>query len=249
MLQWFDSSWRWESLMWLVIGAVAIGFFLREFRRRDATYDAAVALTTVAAVGIMGLRELRYLEILELALIMWIAVGISAVLRLVPVGHRKSSGRKLALGGAMVLLLFIAMVGHRRTIIAGGWYRVLDHQVVSGLDYIRTLDDKDGIAVASEAVRGHNFGWWIEGYAHIPTYTVTAQYLLFQAERQQGAVAQTIISPDTPPEDVRSVAEAENIRFVFLDRETVTIPAPNLVKAGFEVTFENDRVVVMEPTW
>jgi hypothetical protein len=62
-------------------------------------------------------------------------------------------------------------------------------------------------------------------------------------------VAQTIISPDTPPEDVRSVAEAENIRFVFLDRETVTIPAPNLVKAGFEVTFENDRVVVMEPTW
>jgi hypothetical protein len=136
-------------------------------------------------------------------------------------------------------------LGHRRTLIAGDWYRVLDHQVTSGLDWLRVNGDEEARVASSPALRGHNFGWWIEGYAHIQAYSATEEYLIFEEEQRQGRQANRLLNTAITVPEVEAIVAQENIQYVFLDKEIVPVPPPGLLLAGFSTAYENDRIAVL----
>ncbi len=243
LFDFFDTGWRWESIFWLAGGAVSVGVFVAQIKRRGSVFEIAVALSLLAIVGILGLLELRFLEHMEVALVLW--VGIAGSWAYNRWSSDQSALRTLALFGAFMAVLLMLALGHRRTLIAGDWYRVLDHQVTSGLDWLRVNGDQNARVASSPAVRGHNFGWWIEGYTHIQAYTATEEFLIFEEEKRQGKQAKRLLDAAITVLEVEAIVAQENIQYVFLDKEIVPVPPPGLLLAGFTTAYENDRVRVL----
>ena len=101
--------------------------------------------------------------------------------------------------------------------------------------------------VTTGSDRGHNYGWWIEGYSHLPAYTAGDPLLFFSnEERGQVELAQAILIEDTSPLDIRALANENKIRFLFLDKETLERRLIDLYRAGFMKRFENDAILIME---
>jgi hypothetical protein len=57
-------------------------------------------------------------------------------------------------------------------------------------------------------------------------------------------LAEHFLDPTTPPQEARMLAEQENIRFVFANRDILK-SSDRLTKAGFEVQFENETFLIM----
>ena len=105
----------------------------------------------------------------------------------------------------------------------------------------------DAIVVATEAEGGHNFGWWIEGYTHMPAYTATdLAWFIDGEEHAQVKMAHRLLSEDISSEEIVSLAESEDIRFLFLDKRVIQSSLGNLIAAGFEFSFETDTITVMK---
>ncbi|NQW18521.1 MAG: hypothetical protein HQ478_13640 [Chloroflexi bacterium] len=243
LFDFFDTGWRWESIFWLAASIVSIGVFVSRIKIRGAVFEVAVALSLLAIVGILGLLELRFLELMEVALVLWLGIASSWAYK--RWSSNQSGLRTLALFGAFLAVLLMLALGHRRTLIAGDWYRVLDHQVVGGLDWLRVNGDANGRAVSSRAIRGHNFGWWIEGYTHIQAYSATEEFLIFEEEQRQGRQANRLIDSAVTRAEVESIVAQENIQYIFLDNQIVPEPPAGLIEAGFSIAYENDRVTVL----
>jgi hypothetical protein len=243
LFDFFDTGWRWESLFWLAAGVISIGVFISRIKIRGPVFEVAVALSLLAIVGILGLLELRFLELLEVALVLWL--GIAGSWAYSRWSSDQSALRALLLFGAFLAVLLMLALGHRRTLIAEDWYRVLDHQVISGLDWLRVNGEPDARVASSPALRGHNFGWWIEGYAHIQAYSATEEFLIFDEEQRQGRQANRLIDAGITAPEVDEIVAQENIQYVFLDKEIVPVPPPGLLSAGFGPVYENDRVTVL----
>jgi len=144
------------------------------------------------------------------------------------------------------LVLAVGTVGHHRFLIAYDWYEVVDTPVLAALDWLRYNEDPEAIVVTTGTERGHNYGWWIEGYAHHPAYMAGDPFLFFNTEeRAQVALAQSLLLLETPPQEIRVLAERNNIRFLFLDKRVFQRTLGDLVEAGFIKCFENDVIVIM----
>jgi hypothetical protein len=243
LFDFFDTGWRWESIFWLAAATVSIGVLISRIKLRGAVFEIAVALSLLAIVGILGLLELRFLEHMEVALVLWL--GIAGSWAYSRWSSDQSGFRTLALFGVFLAVLLMLVLGHRRTLIAGDWYRVLDHQVISGLDWLRVNGDENARVASSPALRGHNFSWWIEGYTHIQAYSATEEFLIFEEEKRQGRQANRLLDVAVTVPEVEAIVAAENIQYVFLDREVVPVPPPGLLLAGFTTAYENDRVTVL----
>jgi hypothetical protein len=243
LFDFFDTGWRWEAIFWLAAGVVSIGVFVSRIKIRGVVFEVAVAFSLLALVGILGLLELRFLEHMEVALVLWL--GIVGSWTYSRWSSNQSALRTLALFGAFLAVILMLALGHRRTLIAVDWYRVLDHQVTSGLDWLRVNGDENARVASSPALRGHNFGWWIEGYAHIQAYSATEEYLIFEEEQRQGRQAKRLLDAAITVPEVEAIVAKENIQYVFLDKEIVPLPPSGLILAGFSTVYENDRVTVL----
>jgi hypothetical protein len=65
-------------------------------------------------------------------------------------------------------------------------------------------------------------------------------------ERGQVAFAQRLLFEETTPEQTRTLASSEGIRFLFLDKSMLRRSVWDFVEAGFVSRYENDRIVVLE---
>ena len=86
----------------------------------------------------------------------------------------------------------------------------------------------------------------MEGYARLPAYlAVDSRWLAFRDERAQAEVAHRFLAQDAEPEELRHLAETHQIKFLLLHRGTLQNPLTDLFKAGFEISFANETIVIL----
>jgi len=247
---WAGSAWLWELILWagiLSVIAFSLPFWGKTVLNKPVLLvDAAVAILMSTFVGFLLTRELRFLAFVEIGLILMTGL-IPDILG--SILSRQKARRFLVMLTLLFmsgLVLAVGTVGHHRFLIAYDWYEVVDTPVLAALDWLRYNEDPEAIVVTTGTERGHNYGWWIEGYAHHPAYMAGDPFLFFNTEeRAQVALAQSLLLLETPPQEIRVLAERNNIRFLFLDKRVFQRTLGDLVEAGFIKCFENDVIVIM----
>ncbi|MGH8546529.1 MAG: hypothetical protein ACREX3_23520, partial [Gammaproteobacteria bacterium] len=117
----------------------------------------------------------------------------------------------VALFGSLVL------TGLHRYDLAADWYRVVGQSQLEALSNLRDISEPGDLAVASRGPNGNPIGWWVQGYAGIPTYTnIDTAFLAFPDERAQAEVAAELFA--SPPEQAAPILDDIGARFLILDR-------------------------------
>lgn len=248
---WLRSAWRWEFVLWgvAVLALVPLGARLA-LAGRDRVAILGFAFLGMAVVGVSFGHELRFLQALELGVVLLITSVAGAAVRS---GSRGSPRGGVGVGlvaGVSLVVVFAAVLatGMRRAVISYNWYSVVTNPVLDAMTDLRDRDAPAGaIAVASGAERGHNYGWWIEGYAHIPTYMAGEAYLFVgKSEREQVALAAEMLAPATGVSRIRAIATDANVRFIFADNNVVAGGYGRFHAAGFRTVFQNGKITVLE---
>jgi hypothetical protein len=171
LTRWLSSAWGWELVLWAAAGFISLPFVVRELFVGHRTMAAVpVALYVAAVVGVVGLGEFRFVNAFEPAVACAVAIAVSRVPGLLAnrIGRPTASGVAVACGLAFVL--WLSVVGIKRSVIAHDWYSVVSNDVLDGIEWVRLQDAEPGtVVVAGPAPRGNIYGWWIEGLAHLPT--------------------------------------------------------------------------------
>lgn len=263
-LGWLGSAWRWEFLLWLSILVVMLPAAIKAtLGRKLLLADATAGLVVCAVVVLLLFRELRSLQVIEISLVLSVGILVrvpismpwgmsvgrfSNALTLIPWRQIKGSvGTALATALVLVVVLAVVVVGERRSRIAYDWYLVLNPSALSALDWLRANGHPGARVVATGGPRGNNYGWWIEGYAHLPTYMVGNPVLFSNVgERAQVAFARRLLVQETAPQAIKALAEGERIQFLFLDKRVLHRTAEELLEADFVMRLENHNIIVME---
>jgi hypothetical protein len=117
----------------------------------------------------------------------------------------------------VALLGSIVLTGLHRYDGAADWYRVAGQRQLVALNTLSEVAEPGDLAVASRGPNGNPVGWWVEGYAGIPTYTnIDTAFLAFPEEREQAHFAAELFS--SPPEEAAAMMGEIGARFLILDR-------------------------------
>lgn len=249
---WLESAWLWEFLLWFGVTAVAIVAFTlgsrRLWKEKPLLLDAAGALLASGATGLLVLRELRFCALIEIGMVL--VAGI--VLYLLFAHLRDRINLQFALFTTLVavvaFVLVVGAVGQRRFRVAYYWYDAVDDSVMPALVWLRENRIPDARVAATGAALGHNYGWWIEGYAHMQTYMAGDPGLFFnEKERRQVSLAhRLLIDAETSAGEIGRLVEAESIRFLFVDKQVIQRPLDVFIEAGFVKSFRTDSIVILE---
>ena len=244
-------SWRFEYYMWLIIAVLCGPFSVWAVlkKRHLLLAEAVLAFWVSAVLVFFALYEVRSSHLIQLGLLL--SVGVAVVLIKEGAISWMSRFNRQAVW-AVTIALFIALLsgivipGEQRARQAFEWYRVVDETVLESLDWLRVNGIPGDRVIANETPRGNILGWWVEGYARMPTYfAVDARWLAFREEKSQAEVAHLFLSPESKPVEIRRLTEAHNIKFALLHKETLENPLGNLEEAGFATVFENKAMIIL----
>lgn len=244
------NSWRPGNIMWIQMAVVSIPFTVWAVirRRRYFLADVVVALGVSAVLTFAVVQEIRSAHLLQIGLFLSVGLMIKLV-------HSEATIWLANFGRRMILYLAIAFL----TIVVSGvlifglfraqqamqWYRVVDEPALAALNWLRDQGAPGDRVVAGETPQGGILGWWVEGYAELPTYfAVETRWLSFNEEREQAEVAHQFIALDAEPAELRQLAERHQIRFLLFHKETLVEPLPDLAEAGFIPGFENETMII-----
>jgi len=248
---WAGSAWLWEFILWASILVIVAGTLIAWARvvlkQRVLLADAAVALLVSSFLGFLVLQELRFIAFIEIGLLLMTGLLLSMLGAILSRPTARRSLVMLTLVFLMVVMLAVGAVGYRRFTIAYNWYKVVDTPVLAALEWLRDNGTPEVKVATTGAVRGHNYGWWIEGYAHLPAYMAGDPFLFLSAqERIQVALAQRILLLETSPKEIRALVRQNSIKFLFLDKRVLHRPLGDFYRAGFVKRFENSVIIIME---
>ncbi len=251
ILRWMGESWRWEFVLWLgIINVAAVAFISNPSilsGRNLLLSTGTIALLFAGLTGIIVMRELRCLAFIEIGVILLLGLLLPSIIGSFQRPSVKFAFAIFSLAFVISIVSVVGTLGDRRLDIAYNWYDVIDESVLPAMDWLDANSIPNAKVVASGASGGHNFGWWIEGYAHMPTYAATdISWFIDEEERAQVALAHHILVEGTSPEEIRILAGDENISFLFLDKRVIKTPLENYVQAGFNQSFETDTIIVMK---
>jgi hypothetical protein len=208
------------SVPWLVLAAVAcIGLGRRSWSRGAAPVISASFGWILASVG--GFAVLGEPRVLIQAQIAIIPVAVLVAWGWWQERERSTGWRRpatLALGLLGVAIVgSVVLTGLHRYDLAADWYRVVGQRELTALAELREAAKPGDVAIASRGPNGNPIGWWVQGYAGIPTFTnIDIAFLAFPDERQQADAAAALFS--APPEQAADLIEEHGARFLVLDR-------------------------------
>jgi hypothetical protein len=245
------SSWQGGLYLWLAIAVVGGAFAIWAVlsRRRLLLAQAAVALGASSILTFAATHEIRSAHLLQVGLLLSIGVVVALIDKetfswLAKLGRRAIRGLTIAL--IAIVLSGVLAFGGQRAERAFNHYQVVDGPVLAALDWLQSHGAPGDRVIANETPRGGILGWWVEGYARLPTYlAVDSRWLAFRDERAQAEVAHRFLAQDAEPEELRRLAETYQIKFLLLHRGTLQNPLTDLFKAGFEISFANETVVIL----
>ncbi|MBI4218938.1 MAG: hypothetical protein HY682_02260, partial [Chloroflexi bacterium] len=249
LTRWLSSAWGWELVMWAAAGVISLPFVVRELLVGKRTMAAVpVALYVAAVVGVVGLGEFRFVNAFEPAVACAVAIAVSRAPGLLAngVGWRTAGG--IAVAGGLAFVLWLSIVGVKRSVIAHDWYSVVSNDVLDGMEWIRLERAEPGtVVVAGPAPRGNIYGWWIEGLARLPTYSAgSAELFVDPRERRQVETATRLLDLRTPLQEARSIVQAEGVRYVFLDKGFDSQSRTAVLRLGFITGYENSQIAVLK---
>jgi hypothetical protein len=128
-----------------------------------------------------------------------------------------------------------------------GWFRVVDTQELDGLDALKAAAEHGDLAMASAGNHGHPIGWWVQGYAGIPTFSgIDLRWLAFPLEREQAQVANHFFAQvDGGQESLGPVREV-GVDFLVVDRrgpDAAWLESP--IANELEHIYESPTIVVL----
>jgi len=208
------------SVPWLVLIVIAlIGFGMRSWSREAApVVSTSFGWVLASLVGFLALGEPRVLIQAQAALI---PVTVLVIWRWwrsrSPLSGWKRQATVLLGFLAIAVLGSVVLTGLHRYDLAADWYRVVGERELEALEGLRDAAEPGDMAVASRGPNGNPIGWWVQGYAGIPTYTnIDTAFLAFPDERAQAEVAAGLFA--APPEEAAALLDEIGARFLILDR-------------------------------
>jgi hypothetical protein len=128
-----------------------------------------------------------------------------------------------------------------------GWFRVVDTQELDGLDALKAAAEHGDLAMASAGNHGHPIGWWVQGYAGIPTFSgIDLRWLAFPIEREQAQVANDFFAQvDGGQKSLEPVREV-GVDFLVVDRrgpDAGWLESP--IVSEFVRIYESHSIVVL----
>jgi hypothetical protein len=208
------------TVPWVAVGVIsAIGFVRRSWSPGVVPFvSAAFGWVLASVVGFAVLAEPRVLIQAQVAML---PMAVLVIWRWWRERGPAIGWRRLLLIAASVLAVGIfgsvMLTGLHRYDLAADWYRVVGQRELESLGELRDVADAGDTAIASRGPNGNPIGWWVQGYAGIPTLTsIDTAFLAFPDERVQAELAADLFS--APREEaVRMMAE-DGVRFLILDR-------------------------------
>jgi len=205
---------------WLVLTVVAaIGLGMRSWNPGAAPIiSASFGWVMASVVGFMVLGEPRILIQAQVAMV---PVAVLVIWRWWREREPSSGWRRvppIILGFlAIATLGSLVLTGLHRYDLAADWYRVVGERELEALDELMEIAHPEDLAIASRGPNGNPIGWWVQGFAGIPTYTnIDTGFVAFPDERDQAEAAADLFS--APPEDAAKLMAGHGARFLVLDR-------------------------------
>lgn len=128
-----------------------------------------------------------------------------------------------------------------------GWFRVVDTPELDGLDALKAAAEQGDLAMASAGNHGHPIGWWVQGYAGIPTFSgIDLRWLAFPLEREQAQVANDFFAQVDGGLEALEPVRAVGVDFLVVDRrgpDAGWLESP--IANEFERIYESPTIVVL----
>ena len=229
---------RWEALShvfrdapvpWAAIGVVAVVvLFFRSWPAHVAAtlaVGSAWAVTSAAFFLITG--EQRGLLVFQVGLILLAIVGFVAAREYVvgpekrrySVDEPRTVRHRLLLVAGISMFFAIVVAGLAAYVSAVDWYRVVDRAEIAALDHLKQDARFADVVVAARGHNGNPAGWWVEGYAELPTWTgVDLEFLAFPKEREQAEVANSIFGGELSDAETIALLRQIGADYLVVDR-------------------------------
>ncbi len=247
-LEQFAFAVREAPLPWILAAAVGIGGSLVPSRTRLAPEAIATGSGWVSA-GLLGCLILGEPRALIQAQVGLVLLAVLVVCWWWRDWLQERRVRGVAAVGLIVVAAMagsMAVTGAFRYVVATDWYRVVGEPQLRTLSALREVSEPAALVVASEGLNGNPIGWWVEGFAGLPTYTaIDSRLLTFPQERSQAEVAAAVFA-DRSGAMLHSLGEM-GVRFVVLDRRGPDRGwAPAEASPDFHRVAEGGGIVVYE---
>lgn len=195
-----DAPWLWAVMF---IGAVIV-LPLRYWPAHIAATLAAAASWLVASgVFFLITGAQSGLLISQMSVVVLAVIGIGAThkhlmgpepRRYSVKGPRSVRNRLLVIVG-IAALTFLVVAGLTFYLTTADRYRLVDHAELAALNSLSAESGPGDLVVAARGKGGMAVGWWVEGFAGVPTYTAhDLRLLAFREEREQAEVANDIFN-------------------------------------------------------
>ncbi len=128
-----------------------------------------------------------------------------------------------------------------------GWFRIVGQPELEALDALKEAANEGDLVVASAGMNGHPLGWWVQGYAGIPTFTgIDLRWLAFPLEREQAELANAVFSGDLNVAETSALLDSVGADFLVVDRrdpngDWISTPSAQ----AFPVLYQSNTLVVM----
>jgi hypothetical protein len=218
------------------------------------TRAVGVAWALVGVAFFLGTGEGRSLLLTQAGVVLLAGLGFRTIWR--SLRHRSvgaDSRRRSAslpwkgatvLGVALVFGLVVGGIGSYPG--STGWFRVVDHEELLALDRLASIAEPDDLAVASPGNQGHPLGWWVQGYAGIPTYSgIDLRWLAFPEEREQARIANELFRGELDVEDAAEMLASVGADFLVIDRRDPTGTwFESGLSSAFPVIYDSGAIVI-----
>jgi hypothetical protein len=209
-----------------------------------------VALVAGPMLVYAATREVRAFEPMQVGMVICLAVVAAQVegrlktLRVSPVAHRVAG---LTYAMAVAGLLFILVLnGNLRFRSALDRYSAVDANAREALDWVRGNTTGDSTFLAGGRYHWVIYSWWLEGYSQRRSYgVIDPSFLAFEEEIEQADVAQRLVAPGTPPEEVRSLLAESGIDYLFIFKPSGGAFQNIVDKVPAYVTHQNDDFAIL----
>jgi hypothetical protein len=220
---------------------------------RSATAAVGLAWTLVGIAFFAMVGEARALLLSQLGLVLLALLQFQRLMD--GVGNRRDAGRQRRVDrmarGALVVLGVATFSG----VLVGGvdsymsstsWYRVVDNEELHALDILTAVAGPGDLVVAAQGHHGNQIGWWVQGYAGIPTYTgVDLRFLTFPDERDQAEIANRFFSQDLTDDESMEFLETAGADFLVVDRRGPDSPwLDSNIARRFDVIHDSQNIVI-----
>lgn len=242
---------------WVVVALLGLSSLsIRNWGPERAPIVASSAAWVFAGALFFGvIGEPRALLLTQFGLVLLSLLMFQRLISATRSAHRQGRGRwasaaqKTGLVVGIALASAVVVSGVDSYVNATDWYRVVDAAEIRVLDRLDQAAGSKDLVLASQGHHGNPIGWWVQGYAGIPTYTgVDLRFLTFPQERDQAQMANDFFQQELSSGESMEMLNTIGVDFLVVDRRG---PDAGWLAGPFARQFqridESPNIVVLTP--